>query len=68
MRDMAFTATASTVAAVGLTAAAAWATHCVWWIGLMADGNMEVWQGVLAVLGVVAPPIGVVHGIMLWFS
>ena len=56
------------VLSLGLTAAAAWITHCIWWIGLMVDGHMEVWQGVLAILGTVAPPIGSIHGVILWFS
>lgn len=48
--------------------AGAYITHIVWWIGLMANANMEVWQGVLAIMGVVAPPIGVIHGIILWLG
>jgi hypothetical protein len=47
---------------------AAWITHCVWWINLMINGTMEVWQGVLAVLGMIAFPIGVIHGFIIWFS
>jgi hypothetical protein len=51
-----------------VTLGAAWITHCVWWIKLMMSADMEVWQGVLAVLGTVALPIGVIHGFIIWFS
>lgn len=57
-----------TMLAIALTLAGAWITHCVWWIRLMMAGDMEVWQGVLAVLGTVAPPIGTIHGFIIWFS
>ena len=53
---------------IALTSVAAFITHIVWWINLMMDGSMEVWQGVLAVLGTLVPFIGAIHGFILWFS
>ena len=47
---------------------AGWITHCIWWVKLLMNDEMDtIGEGVLAILGTVAPPIGVVHGIMLWF-
>ena len=48
---------------------AAWATHVVWVIGKLA-GSAGVTGGqiVLGVLGSFVPPVGVIHGVMIWFG
>jgi hypothetical protein len=52
-----------------LVSAAAYIRHLAWSIGLlMSDGNIAVQKLVLAGIGVLAPPIGVIHGFILWFS
>lgn len=46
----------------------AWTTHCVWWMKLIMNEQMDtIGEGVLAVLGTLCPPIGVIHGFILWF-
>lgn len=59
------------VAYVGLiiACAAAWITHCVWIIKALASAaGATAGQIVLGILGAFMPPIGVIHGIILWFS
>ncbi len=49
--------------------AGAWATHVVWTIRTLAgDAGVTVGQAVLGVIGAFMPPVGVVHGFILWFS
>lgn len=53
----------------GLTCFAAWVAHAMWAVKLLASGAaMSAGQLVLAVGGTVLPPIGVVHGLLIWFS
>ena len=55
--------------AIALLAFAAWITHVVWVIGKLAgDAGITFGQVALAVLGTLVPPIGVLHGIMIWFG
>lgn len=55
-------AISAAVAAIGflLSVVAAWATHVIVCI------NSASW--VLLVVGVVVPPIGVLHGVAVWFG
>lgn len=52
-----------------LACVAAWVTHVVWIITTLAsDKGATVGQMVLGVLGAFIPPIGVVHGLLIWFG
>lgn len=52
-----------------LTVFAAYITHLVWSIKLLMAAAAPVWnQVVLAILGSFVPPVGVIHGLVLWFS
>lgn len=51
-----------------LTTIAAYITHLIWTIKLLGGTTAVVTHIVLGVLGLLFPPIGVVHGIMLWFG
>lgn len=46
----------------------AYITHLVWSIKLLMKGTEVISQMVLAGLGLVVPPVGIVHGVILWFS
>lgn len=47
----------------------AWVTHLVWVIGKLAgDGGVTLGQVILGILGLFVPPVGVIHGIMIWFG
>lgn len=49
--------------------AVAWLTHIVWVIGKLAGPTgVTVGQIILALLGSFIPPVGVIHGIMIWFG
>ena len=46
---------------------AAWITHIVWLLQkLGADGGVTFGQILLGLLGLLVPPVGVVHGVMIW--
>lgn len=46
---------------------AAWATHVIWIIGKLAsDQGATVGQMVLGSIGAFMPPVGVIHGFMIW--
>ena len=48
---------------------AAWATHVVWIIAKLASSQgATVGQMVLGGLGAFMPPVGVVHGVMIWLG
>lgn len=48
---------------------AAWATHVIWIIQKLAsDGGATMGQIALGVIGAFMPPIGVIHGLILWFT
>ncbi len=51
-----------------LAAIAGWATHIVWSIStLLGEQAMTVQQAAIAIIGVICPPFGAVHGVYLWF-
>jgi hypothetical protein len=55
--------------AVILTPIIAWATHLVWIIGALAsDSGATTGQIVLGCIGAFMPPVGVVHGVMIWLG
>jgi hypothetical protein len=56
--------------AFGLACIAAYITHIVWVIRLLlaTDGMVHVGRALLALFGVFCPPIGVIHGVMIWFG
>lgn len=54
-----------------LSVVSAYITHLIWSISLLVSDaalNTAVGKIVLAVLGVIVPPIGVIHGVMVWFG
>lgn len=52
-----------------LSMSMAWLTHVIWIIRkLAADGGVTVGQMVLGGLGTLMPPVGVIHGYMIWFG
>ena len=51
------------------TAAAAFIRHCWWTLTiLMSDLPLTAGKVVLAVLGIVFPPLGALHGVWLWLN
>lgn len=55
--------------ALAATAFLAWATHVIWIIRVLASSSgATVGQMVLGGLGAFMPPIGVIHGIMIWLG
>jgi hypothetical protein len=56
---------------VFLAAVAAWITHVVVAISVLVFGasvNLSLGYGFLLVVGVFMPPVGVIHGIGVWFG
>ena len=48
---------------------AAWLTHVIWVIRVLSsDAGATVGQAALGIIGAFMPPIGVIHGLVLWFS
>lgn len=48
---------------------AAWVTHVVWVIKILAgSAGVTFGQFLLGVLGTLIPPIGMIHGFIIWFS
>lgn len=57
------------VAALALILPAAWATHLVWVIiSFASEAGVTAGQIVLGFVGAFMPPVGVVHGLMIWFG
>jgi hypothetical protein len=53
----------------GIACVVAWITHVVWIIGKLAsDHGATVGQMVLGAIGAFMPPVGIVHGFMIWFG
>lgn len=53
---------------LSLAALAAWITHVVWWIRLAMNEQLDTaGEFALAIIGTLFAPIGVIHGIILWF-
>lgn len=47
----------------------AWATHVIWIIKALASSDgATAGQMMLGALGAFMPPVGVVHGFIIWFS
>lgn len=62
---------AGTIALFGIVvlAIAGWIRHILWTIGLLASGDsVSLGQGILAVIGALAAPIGSLHGVALLFG
>lgn len=52
-----------------ITGIAAFIRHCWWTLTLlMSDAPLTAGKAVLAVLGIVFPPLGAMHGVWLWFN
>lgn len=53
----------------GITSFAAWVTHIVWVIGKLAgDTGATMGQMALGAIGAFMPPVGAIHGVMIWFG
>ena len=56
------------VVAAFATAVAAFLRHAWWTIGLMMSNEpLAAGKAILAVLGILIPPLGAFHGVWLWF-
>lgn len=54
---------------LAIAAFTAWATHVVWIIKVLASSSgATVGQMVLGALGAFMPPVGMIHGVMIWFG
>ena len=52
-----------------IACAAAWVTHVIWIIKVLASSaGATAGQMVLGALGAFMPPVGVIHGFMIWFG
>ncbi|WP_420406941.1 hypothetical protein [Hoeflea sp.] len=59
----------ASVVAVFVVPAVAWITHLVWIISTLAsDGGANGGQMLLGILGTFVPPIGMIHGILIWLG
>lgn len=48
---------------------AAWLTHVIWIVkALASDAGATAGQIALGVIGAFMPPVGVIHGVIIWFS
>ena len=57
------------IVAAGLSIPFAWITHVVWIVRTLARSDgAAISQMVLGFLGVFMPPVGVLHGYMIWFG
>ena len=57
------------ILAAWVSSIAAYITHILWGIKLLSAAvNPATGQIVLGVLGAVIPPVGVLHGWLLWFG
>ena len=54
--------------ALALTAVAAWLTHVVVAISGFISGVITTGYAVLLIMGVLVPPVGVIHGVGVWFG
>lgn len=47
----------------------AWVTHIVWWVSLVISGELDtISEAVIAIIGTLFAPVGVIHGFILWFT
>jgi hypothetical protein len=61
----------STFASIAIAVAvlAAWITHIVWIIQKLAsDAGATFGQMALGAIGAFMPPVGVIHGVMIWLG
>ena len=59
----------SGIAALFIVPVAAWITHIIWIIGALAShAGATAGQMVLGGIGAFMPPVGVIHGIMIWLG
>lgn len=59
----------ATIAAVVIVPLAAWTTHIIWIIGALASqAGATAGQMVLGGIGAFMPPVGVIHGLMIWLG
>ncbi len=46
----------------------AFINHIIWTISILMNNDpLTVKQGVIMVIGILAPPLGAIHGVYLWF-
>lgn len=54
---------------VVVSSIAAWVTHVIWIIGALAsDAGATGGQMMLGAVGAFMPPVGVIHGFMIWLG
>ena len=54
---------------LAIASVAAWATHIIWIISALAsDAGATVGQMVLGGIGAFMPPVGAIHGLMIWLG
>jgi len=69
MNDIAENVTAAAVIFLVVAAVAAWITHVVWIISTLAsDFGATGGQMILGMIGAFMPPVGAIHGAMIWFG
>lgn len=71
MRTSEITALSVSVVIIAAVVAgfAAWATHLVWIIAALSSAaGATAGQMVLGAIGSFMPPVGVVHGVMIWLG
>ena len=52
-----------------VTAMAAYATHLFWAIGyLLNTPEPMIGKVAIAIVGALAPPLGMIHGVMIWMG
>ena len=57
-----------TAIVAALSCIPAYFTHLYWTVTtLLGDGDMQIKDLALAIVGIIFPPIGVVHGFIIWF-
>ena len=57
------------VIGIFVTCMAAWITHIVWVINALAsEAGATILQMTFGVIGAFMPPVGVIHGVMIWFG
>lgn len=57
------------ILAIMISIPLAWFTHIIWIIkALASDKGATMGQMVLGGLGAFMPPVGVIHGYMIWFG
>lgn len=54
---------------LGMAAILAWLTHIVWSIRiLVSDVSPTMGKVAMAVIGAIVPPVGVLHGFLIWLG